>query len=134
VNVGRPDGGGVPQLDKCCTGYDQVSLTADGFLDPATFTCGARRSYLLKKHGMVAFLPTMREGLLLDVPGLTSLQSLPSYLNHVLLVRPGDRVTRTVDVASLIGWVFLCHHDNNQLKKDYLALRELERVCLFYVR
>jgi hypothetical protein len=58
-------------------------------------------------------------------------QSLPSYLKHVLLVGPGDKVVPTVDVNTLIGWIFLCHEDADQLKKDYLALRNLEPTGLF---
>ena len=131
MNAGRPDGGGIPDLDASCTGHDQVSLTADALLDPATFIHGAKEPYELKKHGMLAFLASRCEGVMLGIPGEHIVQSLPSYLRAVFLVRPGDKLVRTVDVTTLIGWIFLCHEDGDQLKKDYLALRRLEQNGLF---
>src|SRR5205807_2063348 len=131
VNAGRPDGGGIPELDASCTGHDQVSLTADGFLDPVTFVRGARQPYELKKHGMLAFLPSRREGVMVGMPGKPILQKLPSYMKEIFLVRPGDKVSKTVDVTTLIGWVFLCHEDAEQLSNDYLTLRNLEQNGLF---
>jgi biotin carboxylase len=131
VNAGRPDGGGIPELDASCTGHDQVSLTADAFLDPEKFVREARQPYQLKKHGMLAFLPSTREGVFLGMPGKHLLQKLPSYMKEILLVRPGNKVVPTVDVSTQIGWVFLSHESAEQLKNDYLTLRNLEQSGLF---
>lgn len=80
---------------------------------------------------MLAFLSSKCEGVMLGIPGKHIVQSLPSYLKDVFLVHPGDKVFRTVDVSSLIGWIFLCHEDGDQLKNDYFTLRNLEQTGLF---
>ncbi|MDB5320629.1 MAG: bacD 3 [Phycisphaerales bacterium] len=127
ANVGRPDGGGVPLLDATCTGTDQVTLTVESLLAPDEKWDTFDAEYQLQKRGRLAFFISRSFGELRGIPGLQLLRALPSFLDAIFLAKPGQPLVPTIDVTTLLGWVFLANANERVLEDDYQTLRNLER-------
>src|SRR6185295_18684640 len=67
------------------------------------------------------------EGSLKSFRNLESIQALRSFAFLELKVKPGQRVSRTIDLGSLVGWVELVHADPAILAEDEKRLDEILR-------
>jgi glycosyltransferase involved in cell wall biosynthesis len=129
VEVGARVHGG-PQthmMNRMCTGASQVEQTIDLFLDPARFLCGAKESYRLRWEGMMCRLMPWREGVLRGFRGLERIERLRSYHGSFAMAEPGRRVPGCVGVAMLL------HPDEDVLRLDYEAIRQLEKEDLYLI-
>ncbi len=52
-------------------------------------------------------------------------------INHIKSSEPGSKVSRTIDIFTLPGIVYLVHDDKNVIEHDYQAIREMEKGGLF---
>lgn len=133
ANVGRPDGGGIPKLDKECTGHDQVTLNVDSLINPEKYRRRFAAPYRLLRHGCVAFFISHHRGVLRGIPGRARLGALRSFLDAFFVAEENKPVVPTVNVTTLLGWVFLANADKAALDADYSALRQLEVNELFAI-
>lgn len=132
VEVGaRIHGGNAALLCRDCTGYSQIDLTVDAYLDGRAFAAVAGRPYGLRMAGKNVFFISKRAGRLVGAEGLEALKKMPSHRDTILKVRPGDRVQRTVDLFSTPGWVTLAHPDKAVVDADERRIRALEDEGLF---
>lgn len=110
------------------TATTQVSALLDAFLEdegPANaFAALPAEPPALRGYGMVAWLLAFDEGTLLGAPGLSALRGLRSYAEGSLLVRPGERVVRTVDANTVLGVVVLVHAEREVVEADYALVHQ----------
>lgn len=129
VEVGFRLPGLITALSAQATGRDQVELTLDSILDPREFhrKTIAYEDGAVSKSAAVVFLAALRTGFLVDHVPINAIQALRSYHSSALkATRPGDRLDRTVDLATMAGWVALCHEDAGALEEDIAMLQALE--------
>jgi biotin carboxylase len=134
VEVGFRLPGLITQVSADVTGRDQVALTLDSYVDPSAFhkksdtfaAVDARRC-----AGAVVFLTADRATQVQSDAPMDRLRALPSYHSSSLKAeKAGDQVAKTVDVASIVGWVALAHASVGQIEHDIAVIRELERQWL----
>ena len=121
---------GAPQthtMNRRCTGASQVEQTIDLFVDPAHFLCGAKESYRLRWEGMMCRLMPWREGVFRGFRGLERIERLRSFHGSFGMAEPGRRVPGCVGVAMLL------HPDEAVLRREYEAIRQLEKEDLYLI-
>lgn len=106
-------------------GYSQVSALLDAFLDPPAFARLPAVPQPLKGAGILAFLPSYKEGVLLAAPGIDQAAKLRSCVRAALEVRVGERVVKTVNVFTELGIVLLVSEEKAVVEADYARLHEL---------
>jgi hypothetical protein len=116
-------------------GYSQLSVLMDVYLNegkhlfdsipsaPETVVGGC---YAVKMRSHVC-------GILQDViqSQLDRILALPSYQGHFFLVRPGEKLLKTVDMPSVPGEVTLVHEDKDILDRDYAELNNILAEGIF---
>ncbi|MGE7368696.1 ATP-grasp domain-containing protein [Neorhizobium sp. NPDC001467] len=101
-----------------------IDAIIDAYLDgpaqeqPATVT--QRRS------ASIAFLISGREGRLVSAPGLVAIQALPSFVRMKWFVAPGERIAKTVDLATCPALIELVHARAEVIEADIAKIREIE--------
>jgi glycosyltransferase involved in cell wall biosynthesis len=121
---------GAPQthaMSRMCTGASQVDQTIDLFLNPARFLRDAKTSYRLRWEGMMCRLIPWREGVFCGFRGLERIERMRSFHRSFNLAEPGERVPGCLGVAMLL------HPDEDVLRADYEAIRQLEREDLYLI-
>ena len=110
-------------------GYDQIGTTVDAYLDKEKFLFlpdKPQSPYLVS--GQQVDLVSFSEGIVRATPGYDAIKRLPSF---VILethgVGPGYKVSPTVDLATDIGSVILMNADEDVLRRDIAAIRQLEK-------
>ena len=129
VEVGFRLPGLITTLSAQATGRDQVELTLDSILDPHEFhrKTTAYEDMAVPKLAAVVFLAALRTGFLVEPVPVNAIQALRSYHSSgIKATRLGDRLDRTVDLATMAGWVALCHEDAGALEEDIATLQALE--------
>ncbi len=120
----------INELSAEATGRDQIELALDCALDPFVFfsqTSHMPSSGPLRKAAAIVFLACKQEGRLKMNPPIDAVKAMASYHSgHFKAIKAGDRLTQTVDVGTLAGWVGLCHEDPNVLERDMAAIRAME--------
>mmetsp|Transcript_24712 Transcript_24712/g.39542 ORF Transcript_24712/g.39542 Transcript_24712/m.39542 type:complete len:120 (+) Transcript_24712:1-360(+) len=79
----------------------------------------------LRVHAREVFLVNRFDGILRSLDGMERVRSLNSFLKEDLSVRPGSRMTKTIDLFTMPGRVQLLHHDAEQVKQDYIRIHEM---------
>jgi len=135
VEVGsRPHGGEgswVPLVNKC-VGRNQVQCMIDSILDEKAFNLLPEYPVLSEFIGAEVFLVSQVEGKLISLPKLEEVKKLKSFFQLDLLVKPGERIKKTVDCITRPGSVRLAHKDKIQVEADFLRLEEMQKEG-FYV-
>lgn len=124
----RPMGGGFPQnLVRECLGHTQVEWAIDSYLDSEAFERHLAEPYQPKKHFLVKYFISTRQGELASIPSVTLLSGLKStrYGDFAALFER-NRVERTVDLFTSPADLCLCHEDEAVLTSDANLIRELE--------
>lgn len=126
VNARAHGGNGewVPVIEPLL-GYSQVSALLDAFLAPDAYAALPDAPRPFAGGGILAFLPSYKEGLLLAAPGLAQVRQLRSCVRAALEVQLGQRVVRTVNVFTELGVALLVSDDAAQTEADYATLHEL---------
>ncbi|MFE3496521.1 ATP-grasp domain-containing protein [Streptomyces sp. NPDC059175] len=120
----RPHGGGQPRFNRNATGDSQIDRTvrwlAGGELP---------QSYELLTHQMCVFHVARRSGTVRNTAVLEGIRTLPSHHFSVQNLSDGDHVDVTKDLVDSLnfGFVILAHPDDEQIRRDYQAVRALER-------
>jgi hypothetical protein len=120
----------ITELSAAATGRDQTELALDSVLDPFVFFAQAQHmpaSGPLRKAAAIVFLASNRDGLLKSNPPLAAVKALASYHSSFFkAMRVGDRLQKSVDVATLAGWVGLCHEDPAVVERDMAMVQAME--------
>jgi biotin carboxylase len=114
-------------------GWDQVTATADAYLDVKAFDLTpdlVRAEHL--KFPRIAFLVSFETGVLKEVnpKHLLEIQGFKSFRAMEVFVHPGQTVLPTTDCFTFLGNVRLCHEDEDAVTKDYERIRVLEKSGL----
>jgi biotin carboxylase len=122
----RVCGGDVPHLVRQAAGEGQLEWTIRAYLHPERFQAGYRDDYQLDRH--VAYVATLasRGGTLVGYPKLDEVRRLESFHDVKLLVRPGERLRRTVDDFTKPMLITLMHEVSEVVLRDSLTVRQLD--------
>ncbi|ROQ78232.1 ATP-grasp domain-containing protein [Streptomyces sp. NBC_01260] len=120
----RPHGGGQPRFNRNATGDSQIDQTV------RWLTGGELpQSYELLVHQMCVFHIAPRSGTVRGTSALDGIRALPSHHFSIQNLADGDRVPATRDLVDSLnfGFVILAHPDEEQILRDYEAVRAGER-------
>eukprot|EP00456_Euglypha_rotunda_P033824 TRINITY_DN2609_c0_g1_i5.p1 TRINITY_DN2609_c0_g1~~TRINITY_DN2609_c0_g1_i5.p1 ORF type:complete len:368 (+),score=43.31 TRINITY_DN2609_c0_g1_i5:164-1105(+) len=136
VEVGaRPHGGEgswVPLVNKCL-GRNQVACALDALLDEKAFEAIPEFPVLKNYYGIEVFLVSQVDGKLISFPRLEEVKKLKTFFQLDLLIKPGDKIKKTIDCISRPGSVRLCGPDKYDLEADYLRIRDMEKIKFYEV-
>ncbi|CAI5720303.1 unnamed protein product [Peronospora destructor] len=114
-----------------CLGYNHVDTALDSYLNAKAFERLPERPKKLKSYGCEAMLVSYETGKLAGYPGKEEVEKLPSTVSTVWFTHIGDELKATVDMFTTPGSVIMVHRDEDQLKRDYARIRELEHKGLY---
>jgi biotin carboxylase len=127
VEVGaRIAGQDLPGYALNATGQSQVEWTVDAYTAPVRFKQRRGRPYQLHRSVAHAFMIAPRSGRLVAYHGLNAIEQLESYQSMHVLVRPGQRLARTVDDRTRPVVVSLMHDVDDVLLRDLWTLRFID--------
>lgn len=115
-------------IDRCTPSH--VTVTVDAYLRPETVAARAGRAggeYSLANASRCVMLISHQRGRVVSDAGMRAVEALPSYAGSISMAQPGEEVTPTIDLFSCPGIVYLVDPDRDVLKRDYDALRAIER-------
>jgi biotin carboxylase len=133
----RADGGNgnwYPLYKAMTGGYSQIEVAVDAYLDEEKF-----HSYPdvpetpFQVHGQEVQLVSYVEGIVKATPGYEKIRALPSFCNMESELKPGDKVTYSVDLITNVGDLVLMNKDPVQLAKDVEFIRLLENEKKLFV-
>ncbi|SDN31959.1 ATP-grasp domain-containing protein [Allokutzneria albata] len=124
IEVGaRLAGGDQQHLSRLAVGDSQVERTVRHWVDGE----GAIEDYRLLRHARSVYLSAPDSGVLRNADRLNQLWELLPTLHKVVIPhRNGSRVTRTEDLWTSLGHVFLVSEDPDAVAADEALLREIE--------
>ncbi|WP_225830214.1 hypothetical protein [Streptomyces sp. NK08204] len=125
----RPPGAGLPALAELATGESGLDRLTRWLADGAD----PRPDYRLLWPVAAVYAIAPRSGVIGNLAAYRRALDLPSCRHLQLGVADGDFVPATTDLLSTLrlGWAVLAHHDREQVHRDRLAFRELEREVRF---
>ncbi|MFF7457932.1 ATP-grasp domain-containing protein [Kitasatospora sp. NPDC008115] len=127
----RLGGGQMPELLNRCVGSDQVGSLAHSIADPESFVAVGEAPYQLKSRLRCVNLISPREGTVPTREGWAPVRELGSFASMTVNRPGGSPLSRTVDMATCPGTVYLNADDPADLEADYRALREMELSGLY---
>ncbi|MER6315982.1 ATP-grasp domain-containing protein [Streptomyces sp. NPDC001581] len=121
----RPHGGGQPRFNRNATSDSQIDRTVR-WLTGGELPQG----YELLLHQMCVFHIAPRTGTVSGTAALDFIRDLPSHHFSVQSLNDGDHVRATRDLVDSLnfGFVILAHPDEEQIRRDYEAVRAAERL------
>jgi len=130
VEIGFRLPGLITQVAADATGLDQIDFTLDSALDPEAFhtRLKAHRLEPTNRAAAVVFIASRRAGTLAEDAPIDDVKALRSYHSSAFkAIRAGDPLVLTTDVATIGGWVALCHERTDVVEKDLEFLRSIEQ-------
>ena len=126
VESGARMHGSVPDeiVDRCTPSHQ--TLTAEAYLDPDAVARRAAKPYELMAGAYCVMLISQHQGRIVSDLGMIEIESLPTFAGTISMLKPGDRLKRTVDLFSCPGIIYLVDPDRERLKADYDRIRELD--------
>jgi hypothetical protein len=126
VESGARMHGSVPDeiVDRCTPSHQ--TLTAEAYLDPGAVARRAAKPYELMAGAYCVMLISQHAGRIVSDLGMVEIESLPTFAGTISMLKPGDRLKRTVDLFSCPGIIYLVDPDRERLKADYDRIRELD--------
>lgn len=123
------DGNWQTLCKALCGGYSQVNATVDSYLDVDKFAALPNKppSPFLAS-GQEVDLVSFSAGLVTATPGFDKIRKLRSFVLLESHVKPGVRITKTIDLVTDIGNIILMHHDSKVLEKDVAFIRSIEKT------
>lgn len=128
----RSDGILRPDVATVTTGLGQLAATVLSMTDPDKFMFQAGLPhYKLKNHSFNVCLISPRSGVFRGEVFEQLVQKLPSFKRIELYLSSGAPVSKTRDVFSQPGTVYLVSADKEQLWRDYKIIRESESQGIY---
>eukprot|EP00425_Heterocapsa_triquetra_P039836 CAMPEP_0195080020 /NCGR_PEP_ID=MMETSP0448-20130528/21828_1 /TAXON_ID=66468 /ORGANISM="Heterocapsa triquestra, Strain CCMP 448" /LENGTH=447 /DNA_ID=CAMNT_0040112929 /DNA_START=117 /DNA_END=1460 /DNA_ORIENTATION=- len=114
-------------LARATTGYSQVDVCVDAFLDGEAFDRLPDVSPSpFKAAGTVVMLISYYDGLIEAMPGFDMVRELKSFVSLEENVHVGEELEKTIDIFTLTGMCVLVHPDPEVLAADVAAIRQME--------
>jgi hypothetical protein len=107
-------------------GESQLDWTVEACVNPERFAQRWQDSYRLVKHARIINLLSPVEGVLVGYPRLAEVRALRSFLDVVVRVTPGGRISRSVDDWTFPLRVYLAHEAESTVVRDALTVRYLD--------
>ena len=109
-------------------GFDQVTSTADAYLDPEAFDKLPFYPPRHKAFPRVVFMISYKEGILKEFNPkfLAEIKKFRSFRDMEIFVKPGQKVLPTTDCFTFVGNLRLCHVDEKVVQGEYDRIREME--------
>lgn len=127
----RLGGAHLPDVVNRCIGTDQIERLALAIARPEEITGHRLPPYRLLTHLRYVNLISHGDGFVPTAEGFAPVRALPSFLDMVLTTPEGKPVTRTLDLVTSPGYLYLSSDDEAQVEADYRRLRELEENGLY---
>lgn len=132
IEIGaRPAGAVSHATTNGALGYSHPSLLVESICRPEDFAPRIGSFYQRREHANFVSLISKTHGRIVDAPGYARISRLPSFIEAVNPRRPGDRISRTIDLFTSPGLVYLRHPDRTQIEKDRAEIRRLEEGDFF---
>jgi biotin carboxylase len=127
----RLGGGQMPELLSRCTGTNQVDSLARAIAHHDPLASQSFRGYHLAAHLRCVNLISHRGGKMPPDAAWAPVRSLITFDSMVLNLPEGAPVSRTIDMATCPGYLYLCSQDPDQIEADYRRLRQMEIEGLY---
>jgi biotin carboxylase len=127
----RLGGGQMPDVLSRCVGTNQVDSLALSIARPREFLRRARRPYRLLSHLRCVNLISETDACVPPAAKWAPVRALGSFAGLVLSLPEGSLMSRTIDLATCPGAVYLASDDPAIIEADTGRLRELERTGLY---
>jgi ATP-grasp domain/L-amino acid ligase C-terminal domain 2 len=121
----------VPAVIEEEVGFSQLSVLVEALLRPEALEEFDESSWAWPHAFRNVFLINDRAGTAGELDIEDELRALPSFVDLVLAIEPGRHVPLTTDLFSSPGYVYLSAPDREELERDYLRVRALERESPF---
>jgi len=113
-------------------GYSHVTLTAERYINPNDFLGKIHDKYNLKKNLYCVTLSSKEDGVVKNNRCKELIGQFPSYFGLMHTPEKGENIFRTTDLFTNPGIIYLCHDCEDQIKRDYIKIRELESDGLLF--
>lgn len=122
----RMGGSHKPDVVSRCIGTNQVECLALAIARPRDVVDRRLPTYRPRCALRYVTLISPGDGVMPGPDEFAPVRELASFVDLVFTTPPGHPVTRTVDLATSVGYVYLESGDPEQVETDYKRLRELE--------
>jgi biotin carboxylase len=123
------DGNWRPLCKTMTGGYDQVSATVDAYLDKEAFDkLPSKPPSPLLASGQCVDLVSFASGIVAATPGYDVIRCLPSFVCLETHIKPGSKVSKTVDISTDAGSCVVMNTDETILARDIAIIRQMERA------
>lgn len=113
-------------LVRECTGYTQVSVTVDVYLNGPLFDSISTTHAPLTKYAMDCDMVSRAGGIVRSMPGEALVRKFKSFFSISWEVHVGDYCPLTIDCFTRPGVVQMMNSDPKQLEKDFEDYHNLE--------
>jgi biotin carboxylase len=127
----RMGGAHKPDVVARCVGTNQVECLALAITRPDDLVGRRLPTYRPRSTLRYVTLISPGDGVMPDHDAFDPVRELASFVDMVVTTAPGEPVTRTVDLVTSVGYVYLESDDAEQVEADYKRLRELELDGLY---
>ena len=117
----------LPEVIEAEVGFSQLSVLVETLLRPEALADFDESSWAWPHAFRNVFLINDRAGVAGDLEIEAELRELPWFVDMVLMITPGLRAPATADLFSSPGYVYLSAPTREELERDYLRIRALER-------
>ncbi|MFE9312418.1 ATP-grasp domain-containing protein [Streptomyces sp. NPDC088353] len=132
VEVGaRIAGGGIPACAGLGIGESQLEWTVDAYLRPERFHARAGTPYQVRRYSAIAGMISPVKGVLSEYRGIEEIGRLESFHGLTTLVKPGQRIERTVDDLTYPVIVTLLHDLAEVVQRDLNTIRHLDGSAFY---
>ncbi|GMH98712.1 hypothetical protein TrST_g13618 [Triparma strigata] len=111
-------------------GFDQVTSTADAYLDEAAWEKLPSVPQPHKAYPRVIFIVSFESGILKECNKamVEEIMNFKSFRDMELFVEEGKQVEPTTDCFTFVGNVRLCHEKEAVVQAEYDRIREMEKT------
>lgn len=109
------------------TNHSHVTLTVLRYAKPDEFAKLLNTKYGRNNHLHCVTLCSSETGVVLKNLTKEKISTLQSFRSLIHTPCPGEHISRTIDLFSSPGIVYLAHRDEFILNEDYGAIRDMER-------
>ncbi|BBX94930.1 ATP-grasp domain-containing protein [Mycobacterium lacus] len=127
IEVGaRVAGQDLPGYTAMAIGESQTEWTVDAYTNPGRFKQRHGRPYELRRSIAWALMVSPRSGVLVSYRALDAIKQLESFYDMRLLIKPGQRLRRTIDDSTYPVSLTLMHEVDEIVLRDLATLRYLD--------
>src|SRR6185503_16690342 len=95
IEIAARVSGGTDKTNADSTGFEQVELTVDAYVDPDRFTARTKVPYIRSKHFYEMFLSSPQRGIITGKESFEkAISELPSYSKHNFSPMEGEIVPK----------------------------------------